>query len=374
MWKTASLLVLIVCILVTLGMVMLASTTFGSGDDFVKRQAAWLVIALVGGIFAAQVVDYHLWRKLAIPLAIAALVLLVLVLVPGIGKPIKGSWRWFRIGRMSLQPSELAKFAMVVFLAWWMEREQRHANEFLKGFLLPAIVLGFFLALVMAEPDFGTTMLMAGVGGSLLFLGGARVAYLLVSGAVGLSAFAFLVMQDEVRMRRVVAFIDPRKYGDQEAYQLLQAIYAFVSGGLTGTGLDQGLQKRYYLPEAHTDFIFAIVGEELGAVATISVVVLFFMLFVCGLIISLKAPDTFGRLLGMGLTLTITLQAILNMGVVTGCLPTKGLTLPYISFGGTSLLMSFITVGVLINIARHVIDGHAGDKDTRLIRDDDHWL
>lgn len=378
MWKTTSILICIVLVLVALGIVMLASTStvqgkslFADSGYFLKRQAAWLAVGFLLALAAAQV-DYHYWRSLALPVTIVAVILLVMALLPGVGVNVKGSSRWIRFGPLNFQPSEIAKFAAVVFLAWWMARVQRHASEFSLGLVVPLIGLGLMLGLVFIEPDFGTTMLIGMVGMTLMFVGGTRPSFLLVAGAVGLSGFTLAVMQNAERMRRITAFLNPDKYAKDEAFQLLNAIYAFVVGGGYGVGLGQSLQKHFYLPEAHTDFIFAIIGEELGLAASLLVVILFLGLFLCGVRISFCAPDQFGKLLGFGMTLMIAVQAAINIGVVTGSLPTKGLPLPFISFGGSSLVVSLAMVGVLINIARQAAE--EGGPGSRFIRDSTHRL
>ncbi len=377
MWKTASILSGMMMILATLGIVMLASTSgvqaeqqFGDALYFVKRQVVWLAISFVF-FGAASWLDYRVWRPLAVPLLLFSIALLAMTLVPGVGVAVKGSRRWLHLGLMNFQPSELAKFSSVVFLAWWMSRVQRHAEEFLRGLVAPMVGLGIVLALVFAEPDFGTTVLIGAVGVTVLFAGGSRPGYLVVSTVAGLALFALAVMRNAVRMRRITAFLDPEKYAQDEAFQLLNAIYAFVVGGASGVGLGRSLQKRFYLPEAHTDFIFAIVGEELGLAASLLVVVLFLGMFLCGIRISFRAPDQFGKLLGFGVTVMIALQAVINIAVVTGSMPTKGLPLPFISFGGSSLLASFGMVGVLVNIARQ-IESETGDTEQQFIRDTAH--
>lgn len=374
MWKTTSILVGIVLVLVTLGVVMLASTSSIQGDQlfhdpgyFLKRQLIWLAVAFISAFLTSNI-DYHYWKPLAVPLALFSVVLLVMVLIPGVGLNIKGSSRWLRVGPANFQPSELAKLATVIFLAWWMARVQRRATELVRGLVIPLVGLGLILGLIFIEPDFGTTMLIGVVGMTLMFIGGTRVSYLIVAASVGLCGFTLAIMQDAERMRRITAFLNPEKYAKDEAFQLLNAIYAFVVGGGAGVGLGQSLQKRFYLPEAHTDFIFAILGEELGLAASLLVIVLFLGLFICGVRISFRAQDQFGKLLGFGLTMMIVLQAAINIGVVTGSLPTKGLPLPFISFGGSSLLMSLAMVGVLVNIARQ--SGDEGEVDeSRCIKD-----
>jgi len=206
------------------------------------------------------------------------------------------------------------------------------------------------------------------VGLAILYVGGTRTAYLAVFALVGFSGFVVAVIRDPVRMNRIMAFLNPEQYAQTYSFQLLSAINAFIAGGPMGVGLGGSIQKHYYLPEAHTDFIFAIIGEELGVAATLAIVLMFTGLFVCGLRISLRAPDTFGRILAFGITLMITLQAVINMGVVIGLLPTKGLPLPFISAGGSSLMISLLEIGVLYNIALHA-RGRAADSKTKAIKD-----
>jgi cell division protein FtsW len=243
-------------------------------------------------------------------------------------------------------------------LSAWTTRVGRKSATIMDGLVKPGAILAVMAGLIFLEPDFGTTMLVAVVGGAILFAGGAPWPHLLGGATVGLAGFAVAILHDEVRRGRILAFLMPDKY-PAAAYQLGQSVQAFTLGGFWGVGLGQSLQKQYFLPEAHTDFILAIIGEELGLVATCLVIALFAGFLICGMIISLQAPDMFGRLLGTGFTLMTTIQAAINVGVVTGCLPTKGLPLPFISYGGSSLLMSLVGVGVLVNIARQgVTDEH----------------
>ncbi|HMP76063.1 MAG TPA: putative lipid II flippase FtsW [Kiritimatiellia bacterium] len=358
MWRTTTILVTAVLLLVALGIVMLASTSgvhgnalFGDPNYFVKRQAAALVLGLLAAILGARI-DYQVWKKFAVPLAGITFLLLAAVLVPGIGIEVKGSRRWISLGVTTMQPSEIGKVALIFLLAWWMSRVKRKAGELVPGLIIPGALMGALILPVLVGPDFGTSMLMGAVGFAMLWAGGSRFSHLAIAGTGAASFMTVLIMQNEVRMRRIIAFLDPERYADREAFQLLNAIYAFVMGGSGGVGLGASLQKRYYLPESHTDFIFAIIGEELGLAASMGVLLLFAVIFVCGLRISARAPDSFGRLAALGLTCMITIQAAINLGVVTGCLPTKGLPLPFISYGGTSLAITLGMVGVLVGIAR----------------------
>ncbi|MEI7880555.1 MAG: putative lipid II flippase FtsW [bacterium] len=357
MRKTPTILVGIVLLLLALGIVMLASASSVKGNAvykdanyFLFRQLIWLVAAAVAGLVTASI-DYHQWQRWWIPLSVFAGLLLVLVLVPGIGAKINGSHRWIRIGPISTQPSELAKFALVIMMSAWMTRAGNQAATFKEGILKPLALMVPVLGLVIIEPDFGTTVLLGVVGAAIMFTGGSPARYLALLGLLGLLLFAGAVMHDPVRAGRVLAFMDPEKY-PKEAYHLQQSEQAFTLGGVWGVGLGESLQKHFYLPEAHTDFILAIIGEELGMAATILVVLLFAGFLACGAVISFQAPDGFGRLMGIGFTLMTSVQAAINIGVVSGCLPTKGLALPFISYGGSSLIVSMMCVGVLVNIAR----------------------
>jgi cell division protein FtsW len=356
MWRSASVVVGVALVLSALGVVVLASTSsvqalqqHGQPHYFVLRQVAFLVVALCAGLVCTRI-DYRWWNTFAIPLALVSVVLLALALVPGVGVRAGGSSRWIGLGPVNFQPSELAKLSSVVLLGWYLSRSQRQAHELGRGLLLPLALLGSMAGLIFIAPDFGTTMLVALVGLLILFAGGSRIGHLTIAGFIGGVAFLLAVMHSPLRMRRVFAFLDPHEYAQDEAYQLLSAMYAFVIGGAGGVGLGQSIQKRFYLPEAHTDFIFAIVGEELGLAASLLVLACFVALFVAGMRIALHAPDVFGKLLALGITLMVTLQAALNMAVVTGLVPTKGLPLPFISYGGSSLVMTMVMAGILVSV------------------------
>lgn len=316
---------------------------------FIKKQMIWIALSAIAA-WVCSCIPYRTWKHLAIPVTLVTIVLLVLVLIPSIGTKVGGSRRWLRLGPIGFQPSELAKISVIMLLAWYMASIQRRPDEFKRGILIPSVGLAAILVLILAEPDYGTTLLIAAVGALMMFIGGTRISFLVIFGTLGFTGFTFLILQNPERLRRIVAFRDPLEYKLGEAYQLINALYAFVLGGEWGVGLGNSIQKRFYLPEAHTDFIYAIIGEELGLPGSILVVLLFGLLFILGWIISRNAPDTHGKLLGYGITLTITLQACINMMVVTGLLPTKGLALPFISFGGSSFLVNGIMIGILVSI------------------------
>ena len=378
MRKTPTILVGIVLLLLALGIVMLASASSVKGNAvykdsnyFLIRQLLWLGAAVVAGGVTYSV-DYHRWQKWWPYIGAIAGVFLVLVLVPHVGVKINGSHRWLRFGPISAQPSEFAKIALVVIFSSWMATRHGRESTFKDGIAKPAAMLLPMLLLVYKEPDFGTTALLAVVAGAILFAGGSPMRYLAIGAVAGLVIFAFAIMHDPVRAKRVMAFMDPEKC-PAAAYHLQQSEQAFTLGGVWGVGLGESLQKHFYLPEAHTDFILAIIGEELGLAATLMVVGLFAGFLACGVLIMRQAPDMLGRLMAMGFTLMITVQACINIGVVTGCLPTKGLALPFISYGGSSLIVSMMCVGVLLNIARQAVVTEERAV-IRAVQDKGRWL
>jgi cell division protein FtsW len=362
MQRTISFLIAAVLILVTIGVVMLFSASMVRGDAqynnseyFLYRQITWLVLSLISAGICTRL-DLRWLRVSALPLAGICMFLLVLVRIPGIGIYINGSWRWLRFGPFTIQPSEFAKIGIILAFSWWISRRRRYMHTFKRGLLPPLVALGAFAVLLLAEPDFGTTILVGMVTLALLYIGGVRPLQLFGFAGAGLMGVAVLLLHNENRMRRIFAFLDPEKYAQEEAWQLINGLNAFASGGAYGTGLGNSIQKYHYLPEAHTDFILPIIGEELGLAVTLLVLILFVVIFICGLRIAERASDDFGRFTALGVTLIITFQAIINLAVVTGCMPTKGLALPFISYGGSSLLVSFIMVGMLINVAHTAHD------------------
>jgi len=319
MRRTISLFIAIVLILVTLGVLILASASSAKYDDasyFVRRQLIWLAFSFVAAAVAARF-DYRLYQKLVIPLAAVSVLLLILVRIPGIGTMINGSWRWLRIGPLTVQPSEISKLAIIVLFAWWLARCQRRIDELKLGILIPFGLLACFALPIIVEPDFGTTMLVSSVAVCMMFLAGVSVGPLLITGLVGLMGVLILIFQNPERMSRILAFLDPQKYEQDKAWQLINSMRAFAGGDIGGVGFGNSMQKYHYLPEAHTDFIFPIIGEELGLIAALVVIFMYVVLFVLGLRIALNARDDFGRLLAFGITLMITIEALINFAVVT---------------------------------------------------------
>lgn len=317
---------------------------------FTKRQSVYALLGL-GALVAGRYINYRRYQKLVYPFLLLALIMLILVFVPGIGTRVRGAARWLRLGPVTIQPSEFAKLAMVLFLAYSLARKQDKMKYFSIGFLPHVVIAGLFIGLIGKEPDFGTAMTLAGIVFIMLLVGGVRLAYVL-GGFIGVAGLATLVvLRDPKKFNRILSFLDPWKYGQDVGYQLKQSLLAIGSGGLFGLGPGQSRAKLFYLPDAHTDFILAIFSEELGFVGVLLVLSLFAVLIYRGLLLSLRAPDAFGSYLALGLTLLIGLQAGINMGVVTGLFPTKGLSLPFLSYGGSSLLATLMAVGILLNIS-----------------------
>ena len=346
-------------VLLSVGVVMVYSASaivaagrFHDPYFFLKKQIFW---ALLGALclWLALRLDYRRLEGLVVPLLLVAGVLLVLVLVPPLGQAINGTRRWIRLGPVSFQPAELAKLALVVYLAAFLARRRDALGDFRRGLLPPLAVAGVLAALVLAQPDLGSSLTLVALTFALLFLAGGRVRHLALVLAPALPLLAVAVWAAPYRIRRVTPFLDPWSDPRGSGFQIIQSWLAFGNGGLLGQGIGGSQQKLFYLPEAHTDFIFAIVGEELGLVGALAIVGLFVVLAWRGLRIGLRAPDPFGAYLALGITVLIATQAVVNLGVVTGLLPTKGLPLPFISFGGSALLVTMLATGVLLNISQH---------------------
>lgn len=344
--------------LMALGLVMLYSSSMTQvGAHYLMMQLAWCGLGLILCISAAAL-DYQLLKKIAWPLFFFALVLLVLVILPlphGITKKINGAHRWFILPGMRLQPSELGKIALILVLAWYGDRFQRRMPTFKWGIVFPAAIIAVMLGLIFIEPDRGTTILLAAVSGSILLLAGVQWKFIIPPVILAVAGLVVSIIHDPMRMKRIFSWLDLEENKSGVGYQAYQAMIALGSGGWNGLGLGNGRQKLGFVPEHHTDFIFSIIGEELGLVATLLVIVAFVILALCGIYIALHAKDTFGTLLAIGITLLISLQAAINIGVVTSALPNKGLPLPFISYGGSNLLAMLTCVGILFSIARQAV-------------------
>ena len=343
--------------LITLGVVMLFSTSAFAQDShgdiyyFVKRQGFWLVIG-AGACVAGALIDYHRWRAWWPYAYGVSAILLGLCFVPHVGMRINGSLRWLNLHVAAFQPSEVAKIAAVFFLAWWFSRPETEPRKLTQGVLIPVGVVMMLVSLIAAEVDLGTSALIGLSTIAICFIGGANgwlIGGSIIAGLGGLLGIAMLIPE---RAARMTTFLDPE--GDKlgKGLQQWQALIAFGSGGFEGLGLGEGRQKMLYLPYAHTDFIFPMIGEELGLRFTWLVVFGFIMIILCGGLIAANAKDRFGKLLAMGILLLISLQAAVNIGMTTSLLPNKGMPLPFISYGGSNLAISLFMIGILVNIHR----------------------
>lgn len=352
--------------LLALGLVMLYSSSMTQvGAQYLELQLVWCALGLILCV-AAAALDYRVLKKFTWPLFIFALILLVLVLLPlphGLTRKINGAHRWFILPGMRLQPSELGKIALIIALAWYGDRYQRRMHTFKWGIFLPSVIIALMLGPIFVEPDRGTTILLAAVSGSVLLLAGVQWKFIVPPVILAMVGLVVSILHDPMRMKRIFSWLDLEENKNGVGYQAYQAMIALGSGGWNGLGLGNGRQKLGFVPEHHTDFIFSIIGEELGLVATLLVIVGFVVIALCGIYIALHARETFGTLLATGITLLISLQAAINIGVVTSALPNKGLPLPFISYGGSNLLAMLTCVGILFSIARQAAPAKISASD-----------
>jgi cell division protein FtsW len=355
--QSAYILVLAVAVLVTLGLVMLYSTgafapdSHGDQFNFLKKQSFWLGVGFIFAILFA-LLDYHRLERAWYVLFPLALALLALCFIRPIGMRINGSWRWIHAGPVTFQPSELAKLVAIIFAAWWFSKFEAKCKGLLMGLIYPVGVVVTLLVPILLETDLGTTLLISGTVLLIMFVAGASPKFLGPLVIVGLAALLAIAWHISERQGRLMAFLHPDQYQEKEGHQQWMGLIAFGSGGVEGLGLGNGRQKMLYLPYAHTDFIFPVIGEELGLRVTLAVVFCYLLIFTSGILISLNAKDRFGFLLGFGCTAILGLQAAINIGVTTSLLPNKGLPLPFISYGGSNLFFCLICIGILINIYR----------------------
>jgi len=360
--------------LLALGLVMLYSSSMTQvGAHYLMMQLIWCVFGFIACVTAVSM-DYQRLKRPEVVFAVFlfALVLLCLVypfphlphLPERFIKKTNGAHRWFILpGGTRLQPSELGKVALILALAWYGDRFQRRMPTFIWGIIIPVGLIGALLSLVFVEPDRGTTVLLAAVSLGMLLMAGVAWKKILIPVPLALAGLAYSIWRDPLRMKRILSWLDPETTKDGVGYQAYQAMIALGSGGWTGLGLGNGRQKLGFVPEHHTDFIFSIIGEELGLVATLLVVLAFLVVALCGFYIALHASDRFGTLLASGITLLISLQAAINIGVVTSALPNKGLPLPFISYGGSNLLAMLACVGMLLSVARQAAPAKIAASD-----------
>jgi len=346
-----------VLFLVGIGIVMVYSASsalaikkFGSGYFFLKKQALFAFAGVIVLVISRHF-PYKYYRMLAYPLLGLSLALLVVIQFTDLGLSAGGSVRWMQLGSFSFQPSELARIAFVIYLAYSMEKKAEHIKNFSIGFVPHVVVLGVFAGLIFIQPDFGSVAILGALTWIMLLIGGVRLSQLFPSLLIIIPAAYLFLINADYRAKRILGFLNPWEYPADEGYQMVHSLMAFGTGGLWGTGIGKGYQKLFYLPEPHTDFIFSVIGEELGLLGVLIIIALYAWIVIRGITIARKAPDLFGSYLAVGLTIAIGLQIVVNMGVTLGLLPTKGLTLPLLSYGGTSLLLNMASIGILMNIS-----------------------
>lgn len=350
---------MVTAVLIAIGTVMIYSSSAiyayeKTGDSllFFKRHILFLA-ASCAACFLSMSFDYRRLREYTRVIAVSCIILLILVLLPLLGSQVGGARRWFRMAGFSLQPSEIAKLGLIIYLADFLSRKKAYINNFLKVLLPVFFVSGAVMGLILLQPDLGTVIVIAAFTLILLFFAGIRWEYILGLFLSALPFFYLLIYRVPYRWMRIKVFLDPWQDPRGTGFQIIQSFVALGSGGLFGVGLGMSKQKLFYLPEAHTDFIFSIIGEELGLIGTLSVTALFIALIWQGMRIVFKAGDSFGRFLSLGIVSMIALEVIINIGVSIGALPTKGLPLPFISYGGSALFFHMIAIGLLLNIAKN---------------------
>ena len=349
---------IITTILICIGLVMIYSTSsiytqekFNDGMFFLKRHLSFLFI---GSLFCFFIlcIDYKILKRFSKPLLIFTFLLLVLVLIPGIGRSVSGAQRWFRFGRFSFQPSEMANVVLIIYVAEFISRKQNLIGNFFNGFLPVILILGLTSGLILLEPDLGTALAIFFVGALILYIGGTPISYLAMTLVASLPLLYTMILNVPYRRMRILTFFNPWNDPSGSGFQIVQSQIALGSGGFFGQGLGASRQKLFFLPAAHTDFIFSIIGEELGFFGISLVIILFILLLLCVLKAIKKCPEPFGYYLGLGLILSVIFRAFINIAVVCGILPTKGLPLPFISYGGTSLVFDMVSIALILNISR----------------------
>ena len=352
-------LVVPVLLLVGIGVAMIYSASceialkqFGNEYYFFKKQ---LIFAGLGSMVMLLIrfIPYRLYRPLAYLFLFAAIIFLSAVLINGVGQTAGGATRWLRLKWVSFQPTEFAKLALIIFMAYSLTKKQDRIEELNIGFLPHILILSLLSVLIIFQPDFGSIAIMWVLAWVVMYAGRVRVLHLTATFFLLLPFAAYLIASSEYRLKRYLTFLDPWKYPLDEGYQIIHSLMAFSSGGMLGKGFGQGYQKLFYLPAPHTDFIFSVIGEEGGYLWILIILVLYLIILWRGIEIARSRPDFFGSLLALGITISIALQVIVNMGVNLSLLPTKGLTLPFLSYGGTSLMINMVLIGMLMNIGMY---------------------
>lgn len=342
------------------GLIMIYSSSyvwslykFNDSFHYVKLQGLFLLMGIIFMIIISKI-DYKLYYKYASIIFLVCLVLLILVLIPGIGKIRNGSRSWFGIGSLGIQPSEFIKLSLLIIISKYLSNSNKDIKSFIKGILPVLLVVGLVFFLIMLQPDFGTGMIIVLSILSLLFIAGANMKFFFIAGVIGIIGIVILILIAPYRMDRIISFINPWSDPLGTGFQIIQSLYAIGPGGLFGLGLFNSRQKHFYLPEPQTDFIFSIISEELGVIGIILVVSFFIFIMICGIKISLNSKNLFSKYLSFGITFQIIIQAIMNLMVVVGLIPVTGVTLPFLSYGGSSLLITLCSIGVLLNISRDI--------------------
>lgn len=348
-------------ILLGFGLIMVYSAShhvaydeLGDSAYFLKRQLIWAFLGMFV-LYLTMHIPYLIYRKLIFYLLCVLLVLMVLVLIPGIGVERFGARSWLNLKVMSFQPSEFVKLALLIYLASIFAKKQTYISHFTRAVLPPLFIVGLFCGLTLLQRDLGTTTMLMLFTLIMMFAAGVRLSQMLLMGLLGAGLFTVFALTQPYRLERIISTRDPWSDPTGSGYQLIQSLYALGNGGILGTGFDQSIQKQFYLPFAHTDFIFSVIGEEWGFVGCLAVILLYVILVFRGIQVSLRAPDSFAMLLGVGISIMVGLQAMINMGVASGLLPVTGLTLPLISYGGSSLLLTLASIGILLNISRYAV-------------------
>lgn len=328
-----------------------AEYKFNDSFYYVKHQSVFFLVGLIG-IYILSKIDYKIYYKYSNQILFISLILLVLVLIPGIGQIRNGSRSWFGIGSFGFQPSELSKLALIIFVSKYLSKNEKEVKSITKGVFPILIIIFLFFGLIMLEPDFGTGMVIVATLFVMLFTSNIRLSffgYIIVLGIIGIIG---LIIAAPYRMARIISFINPWSDPLGSGFQIIQSLYAISPSGLFGTGLGKSIQKHFYLPEPQTDFIFAIISEELGIIGIIIISILFITIFTNTIKISIISKDLFAKYLSFGLIIGIIIQTLLNISVVIGLVPVTGVTLPFISYGGSSLLISMASIGIILNIAK----------------------
>lgn len=344
--------------LIAVGLVMVYNSTaikadeyYGSHSYFFKRHALSIFIGLILSLFVMSL-EAETLRKYSRPIILFGILLLIMVLVPSLGKKVSGARRWFSSGPLNFQPAEFVKVAIILYLADFLSRKSFEIKNFTRSFLPAIIVIFICVGLILIQPDLGTAILIFTIAVIMLFIAGAKIKHLLSLGILALPAVFYLILLKPYRLRRVTAFLDPWQHSSDSGYQLIQSLIALGSGRFFGVGLGRGEQKLYFLPAAHTDFIFSIIGEELGFIGASAIILIFILFIFFAAIIVIKSDKLYSKLLISGVVSLISLQAIIHIGTSTGSIPTKGLPLPLISYGGSSLVFNMIAIALLLNVSR----------------------